>query len=306
MATSGSKYITATFVSIIVLLSWFMYSDHFDVEINLNDITCRGDYSEPCEVPYNITLIDLPYFYIRNSQSIELDFSPDVKDFYSCKKDGRMKASWRNDRKLAPCGIGWREFDWKTPLTSKYKYINKFYKNKKQEFKLVVFKFHPTDEIKWGGKITGEEFDPIFYGIEGISIEEIQDCKTTSENKVKRKRGICTKIILVGTLDENNTNQTSEKEIEYDCFKGTYIDIINTTICKTLAFKIDDKLINFNEVNWQCKRNEYKITCDSQHQSNLDGICQSGERCVIFDIRDLSRKEIGVSKTPAIKELKIK
>lgn len=152
MAISGNKYIYSggTIVTIILLLSWFVNSDHFDTEIDLSDRVCAGNFKDPCEISYNITLVTLRYFYIRNNEAISLDFSPDVKAFYSCKKDGRMKALWRADRSLAPCGIGYREFDWKTPLTSRYKYINKFYKGKKQEFKLVVFKFNPTDEIVWG------------------------------------------------------------------------------------------------------------------------------------------------------------
>ncbi len=240
MATAGTKYITATFISIVVLLGWFMGSDHFDVEINLNNITCRGDFSEPCEVPYNITLKTLPYFYIRNSQSLVLNFSPDVKGFYSCKKDGRMKATWRNDRSLAPCGIGWKEFDWKTPLTTRYKYINKFYKNKKQEFKLVIFKFNPTDEIKWGGKITGEEFDPIFYGIIDVNVSSIESC-VIKQRSIPDWRTCSRYVTIIG----NGTNETNETQInhtvlsEYPCYKGTKLE--DYEVCTTIGYTIDDK-----------------------------------------------------------------
>ena len=171
-----TKYIgyggTAT---LLLLITWFVSSAHFSVEYE-GDSTCAGTYSEPCEWKYNITLTTVQTYYIQNKNSIDIVFLPDVKQVVHCKRDGRMTASWRADRELAPCGIGWREFDWKTPLTSQYKYINKFYKNKKQEFKIVVFKYNPEDIIKFGGEITKDEFDPFFYGIslKNTFIEEIE------------------------------------------------------------------------------------------------------------------------------------
>ena len=165
---SRTKYITRTFISggIIALITWFALSYHFDVQIS-GDIVCAGTFEEPCEASYNITLTNplLKAFYIRNNEAIDLVFIPDVKTSYSCKKDGRFRSAKRVDREVYPCGIGWRNFTWKDPLTSRYKYIEKFNRNKKHEYKLVVFKNDPSDEIKWGGKITGEEFDPKFLPI---------------------------------------------------------------------------------------------------------------------------------------------
>ncbi len=128
MVSSRTKYIgTGLTTSLIGLLLWFSLSYHFDLEID-GDKICAGTYENPCEASYNITLTNplINTFYIQNKERVQIDFIPNVKASYSCKKDGRMTASWRADRELAPCGIGWREFDWKTPLTSRYSYINKF------------------------------------------------------------------------------------------------------------------------------------------------------------------------------------
>lgn len=230
MATKAyTKYIGITLISIIALLGWFDNSKHFDVE-RMGNVICAGDYENPCEWGYNITLITIQTYYIQNRNSTQFDFLPEVKDFYNCKKDGRYSASWRVDRELAPCGIGWREFDWKTPLTSKYKYINKFYKNKKQEFKIVVFKHNPSDEIKFGGEITKDKFDPYFYGvISGINLTIIKDCKT------KTVYESCDRVIIHYSNYTFINNQTginismqdiynyiekyncNPSEVEYDC-----------------------------------------------------------------------------------------
>jgi len=161
---SRTKYIgLGLTVSIIGLITWFVLSQHFDVELPGNKF-CLGDYNDICEGPFNITLKNISTWYIYNKNAVKLSFEPDVKEYYYCKKDGRYSSKKRLDREKYPCGVGWREFDWTTPLTSRYSYIEKFIKGKKNQYKIVIFKHNPTDTIKWGGKITGEEFDPVFFG----------------------------------------------------------------------------------------------------------------------------------------------
>ncbi len=239
----AGKYIgyggTAT---LLLLIAWFVGSAHFLVEYE-GDKTCAGTYQDPCEWNYNITLIDIQYWYIWNKDAIDLVFLPDVKAVVHCKKDGRYSASWRADRSLAPCGIGWREFDWKTPLTSKYKYINKFYKNKKQEFKIVVFKFNPEDEIKFGGEITKDEFDPYFLP-KGISYEIIQDCET----KYKTEYDTCTETIY----SKVKGNESNFYIREYNCNPHQVSYLVN---CKTIGIKT----------------NEIKITCPPNTRCDVIG-----------------------------------
>ena len=157
--------------TLLLLITWFISSSHFAVQYE-GDSICAGSFEDPCEWKYNITLVTVPTYYIQNKDSVKLVFLPDVRGIYHCKKDGRYSSSKRLDREEYPCGVGWREFDWKTPLTSRYKYINKFLKNKKQEFKIVVFKFNPEDDIKFGGEITKDEFDPFFLGISSEKFTE--------------------------------------------------------------------------------------------------------------------------------------
>ncbi|MAF50805.1 MAG: hypothetical protein CMH64_01815 [Nanoarchaeota archaeon] len=174
-----TKYIgyggTAT---LLLLIGWFVASSHFAVEME-GDKYCAGTYLDPCEWGYNITLTTVGTYYIQNKDSVDIVFLPDVKEAFHCKRDGRMTSAKRANREEYPCGIGWREFDWKTPLTKKYNYINKFYKNKKQEFKIVVFKHNSIDVIKFGGTVTKDDFDPYFYP--NIEVEQI--CQWTVVNE---------------------------------------------------------------------------------------------------------------------------
>ncbi len=255
-----TKYIgyggTAT---LLLLIAWFVGSTHFLVEYE-GDKTCRGDYSQPCEWKYNITLVTVQTYYIQNKDSVNLVFLPDVKEVIHCKKDGRYSASWRADRSLAPCGIGWRKFDWKTPLTSKYKYINKFYKNKKQEFKIVVFKHNPEDEIKFGGEITKDKFDPYFYGVvDDWTI--IKDCKT------KTVYDTCDRTIIYYSNYTFINNKTGINMSMQDIYN--YIE------------KYD---CNPSEVEYDCitlgiKTNKIKLTCPENKRCDVIGTEWCMEDC---------------------------
>ena len=304
MATR-TKYIGGGSVATIVgLIVWFFLSSSFSVEVS-GDVVCDGDFGDPCEAFYNITSLTHTY-YIYNKDRVKLNFIPDVKASYSCKKDGRYSAAWRADRSLAPCGIGWREFNWDTTLTKRYFYIEKFTKGKKHQYKLVVFKFNPEDRIKWGGRITGEDIDPVFLPGE-VDITSIQDCKTTQEIKVVTDYGICKTNVTVAYFDNSSkTNETKIVQRDKRCKLGEHTEYINTTICEDIGFEIDGEILNFRRVGWECKRTDFLITCDAPHQSNKDGVCQSGERCIIFDIKDLSKRtDTGYSPTKQIEELKI-
>src|SRR3990167_9477914 len=154
MATSKTKYIGygTSIVSIISLLTWFVASPYFNIEME-GDKKCAGTFEDPCEWDYNITLKEVQSYYFQNKDHTSMSFVPDVKASYNCKKDGRFSSKERGNREKYPCGVGWREFNWSEPLTDSYSYVNKFVKNQKQEFKLVVFKYNPNDKIKFGGEI---------------------------------------------------------------------------------------------------------------------------------------------------------
>ena len=126
MATT-TKYIgggaTATIIGLIV---WFVLSNHFAVEYE-GDKVCNGTYQDICEWKFNVTLNSSVYgtYYIVNKNNVELQFYPEVKDVWYCKKDGRFSSKERDNREVYPCGIGYKEFDWKA-VSGNISYAEKF------------------------------------------------------------------------------------------------------------------------------------------------------------------------------------
>ena len=45
--------------------------------------------------------------------------------------------------------------------------------------------------------------------------------------------------------------------------------------------------INYGNQNFYCSNIESQIVCDSKDDGNGDGICQSGESCAVFEIREV-------------------
>ena len=119
---SKSKYIGAgTILTIGALLLWFVLSADFDVQTS-GDINCRGTIEDPCISYINVTFnpVNPIYgaFYIYNRDEVKLDFSPEIKNYALCKKDGRYKKARSLDNL---CGPGYREI-----LTSPYYYKYKY------------------------------------------------------------------------------------------------------------------------------------------------------------------------------------
>ena len=299
---SRTKYIgIAGTATLLFLITWFVTSAHFDVEYEGNKF-CFGTYEDPCEWNYNITLTTVSVYYIQNKDAVDLVFMPEVKEFYNCKKDGRYRSLARLDREKYPCGVGYREFDWKTPLTSKYKYINKFYKGKKQEFKLVVFKHNPTDTIKFGGEITKDKFDPYFYGID---VRKIENCYIKQEFKTVNVMGTCKRDY---TYINNATKINKTKQQDYSCPVGKKIEIINHPICRDTGFEIDGAKLNCEKYGMKCYRDGFKICGKIAGQSDMNNpICSknSGEAYLEWDIRDMSVEKMGIVKTSSMKVFKL-
>ncbi len=240
---SRTKVISRTLGAggILSLILWFVLSNAFDTEIDLNDQVCAGDFLDPCEAQFNITSNQFTY-YLYNKEGIDLNFIPNVKDSYICKRDGRLRASKRANREEYPCGIGWREFDFKTPLTSRYKYIEKFEKGKKKQYKLVVFKFNPEDEIKWGGKITGEEFDPKFLPVFPDNV--ITKCDTEkyvdiifSDVTKQRTVTICSNTTGPNTDCNGISEQYSVREIVGKVVKTREVN------CRTIGLRVGGSVL---------------------------------------------------------------
>ncbi len=339
MVKSRTKYIgTGATVTLVGLLVWFALSYHFEFELD-GDIVCAGTYEDPCEAHYNITLVNpiIKTYYIQNKDRFSLDFVPDVKASYNCKKDGRYKSKARLDREKYPCGVGWREFDWKTPLTPKYKYIEKFERRNKKEYKIVVFKNDPEDKIKWGGRILKEEVDPIFYG--QYNITKICDYRNVITKKKKYHTEVffnnytcptnnykVNKSTKVGYCYEenpiwNSTNQTWTDKLIFSHYydkiippktiqritknKTKYIDYINTTVCDLQGYQINQFKVNFSLCNMFCGRDGKIVSCDSTIDGNGDDILQSGESGFSFDITKVNWKNFK-KKVDSVKYTKLR
>ena len=281
-------------ISISLLISWFASRPDFRVEFSPN-ITCSGDCLNPsdsnCMEYFNITSLSKK-FYIRNKGDMNLPFTePEkVKSFQVYRADLRFKTDNPNR--------------WKTINLSKGFTLQV---NQTNEFKINLCKNNPNDDIKWGLQGFGINEDPVFFGTD---IEILKDCHIkTSINSIP---------IYKDEIKYFYQNKCADEPINSSCSivpyfnytaktqTGSYEHFDNKTICKDIGFNISGKVIDYEKVNWKCSRDNFIITCDAPHQSNKDGICQSGERCIEIDIRNLSDiKQIRYSPTNAIKDIEI-
>lgn len=279
-----TKYIgTGATVTIIGLIIWFFASSHFDLQVD-GDIVCLGTFEEPCEAYFNVTS-DITY-YLYNKESVNLNFIPNVKDSYTCKRDGRYSSKVRLDREIYPCGVSWREFNFKDPLTDRYKYVEKFQRNKKKEYKLVVFKFNPEDEIKWGGKITGEDIDPKFLAPYNTLI--VCDTKTTTKIIRTSEKCLSRVIYYHNFTFINNISSINEtkQEIRYlnstfTCNQKEVVEFINESVnCRTVGIS----------------NNKIQALCPENHKCGVIG----RDFCIL----DLSDGDYNIDLIEAIKEEK--
>jgi len=256
MVSNRNKYITGSITTLVSLLLWFSLSYHFDFEIEGNKV-CKGTFDDPCEASINITLTNpvIKYFYIRNNNAVKLDFVPNVEASYFCKKDGRFRSLNRLDREQYPCGVGYREFDWKTPLTSRYKYIEKFTRGKKHEYKLVVFKFNPEDEIKWGGKITGEDIDPKFLP----PFTPIIECDTV----IRTAHDICDRQVI---KYYNYTDIDNFTKVNISKQRREYINLTVRCNPHDVSEKINCKTVGLN------MSSGLKLSCPTGYRCDVNGI----------------------------------
>ena len=320
MASSKSKYIGGgATIGILGLLSWFILSGSFAVQLE-GDVQCAGTYENPCDWHFNITGKDTLPYYIYNKNAVALKFEPDVKQYFLCKKDGRYSGKARENRVKYPCGVGYREFYWIESLTAQYSYVEKFTKNEKKEYKLVVLKNNPTDKIKFGGSLPGMEFDPFF--LPDTNFSWLCDYKTTqiADNK-KVFKGVTYEFtcpigqnISVNTTKKfaicynpgvlhpngsytysinfshfydraflaNRTMYWNETVLDY-----AYVDFQNTTSCEKAGFTIEDLRINYTKCGVKCSWDNPIASCDiCEGDSNCDGILQPGESGFSKDISE--------------------
>ncbi len=292
MVKTRTKYIGigTTILSIGLLLGWFINSDNFDVEVS-GDITCATS----CTSFFNITSKYYNY-YLYNKEGIKLDFIPEIKDYAICKPDKRCKS-------CGGCPAGWREIDFTTPYTSRYKYVYKFYKGKKETFMIIGTK-QTEQTVKWGLNAINVYEDPIWHG---INITELCDWKINREDVY----GNCIYYTNSTFCIDEPSNLTCDiitKSSTYRCKVG---EREVRTCANVIGYQINNKKISFSECGINCKRNKNIISCDmcagedGVVDANCDGILQSGESGFKVDISKLNWNNLKI-KADSVKFTKLR
>ena len=163
--------------------------------------------------------------------------------------------------------------------------------------------------VKWGFDLDhwsseGIYIDPIWMG---LNIEILRECTNKTDIWEVGVFGTCTtekEAIYYNNI--SFTQSTFTTYFNYSCEKSKRLQYINSTVCINQGFSIDGRILNFSKYSWKkCSRDNFRICCEAEHQSNGDGLCKSGEGYCVFNILDLRNPTCTVSKTKAIRELKI-
>jgi hypothetical protein len=183
MTTTLTKKIGigTTILTITSLILWAISRPDILVETSGN-ITCGVE----CISFINITSQNKTiYFY--NPEATELSFSPEIKDYAFCKKDGRVT----KPETYKDCGVGWKPLNLSQPFYYKYSYVLRWNKGEKYEYKLVGHKINPSDTVKWAVKSYNGEVDPVWFGEKANWVQ-----------KETFKEGILTRIEYKSVKDE--------------------------------------------------------------------------------------------------------
>ncbi len=314
MVKTRTKYIgTGTLITFIALLGWFINSDNFDVEVS-GDIFCL----EECRSYFNITSKYYTY-YLYNKEGVKLDFVPEIKEYHICKPDKRCKS-------CGGCPEGYREIDFVSPYTKRYKYVYKFYKGKKEEF-MIIGKKDLTQTVKWSLDAINKEIDPIWYG---YNITKLCEWGTRTQN-------VYESITYEFTCQTDYFNFTLNPQFGY-CYNRTYhlgngsytyplnffhsfdygyrpnktmywIEVEKTgeeevQYCRRhIGYMINNKILNWANHGYQCSKEGKIIQCDRcGDDGNCDGIWNSGESGCRFTLGGKITKECK-GDTPKIRKI---
>lgn len=131
-----------------------------------------------------------------------------------------------------------------------------------------------------------------------ISLQKTEDCKIVEWQEEEPVYGTCTNYYEGRVCDDeplNTSCQVKELSYNYQCKTGTTKVTRSKQICreKDLQILVDNidgkKAYNINYGDWgKCSYSAIDdtltIICDSKYDGNNDGICQSGESCIKFEI----------------------
>ena len=136
-------------------------------------------------------------------------------------------------------------------------------------------------------------------GVNESITEEIDDWCSVETIRTRDVYGDClTNSTSIFINNETGINETRSTKINVSCVIGqepdpsyvvigSYVEIINETICTEEGINIDGQEILYKKYGYNCKRDLYEVVCDSIIDGDGDKKCESGESCVTFDVRDL-------------------
>ena len=133
-----------------------------------------------------------------------------------------------------------------------------------------------------------------------VSIDNVHQCKEEIvyyTEKVPFYRDVIEEIPSHGLIwsEENQTyemgiNGTEEytvKVMDYKEIQKSKTACVEDTSHLTISTGFKSLPIDYSKFNFYCSNTESKIICDSKDDGNGDGICQSGESCAVFEIREV-------------------
>jgi len=159
---AGAAVTVTTFTGLFLYL---VVTYGFIITDLTGNFSCEGTYENPCVSEFKVRNPTRYNVDIYNQNEIQLDFSPELKDFSLFVKDGRCKTGCG-----APNGLqfpGWRHTDFtnETKPRKDKVYVFRFPSYRTKYFLLAGIKNDPTDTIKWGFGTNGSYLDPVWEGI---------------------------------------------------------------------------------------------------------------------------------------------
>lgn len=287
MVKSRTKYVGAgtTILTLMALLGWFVNSDNFDVEYS-GDIYCAED----CTSYFNITSKYYNY-YLYNKEGVKLGFIPEIDEYYICKPDKRCKH-------CGGCPAGYREIDFVSPYTSRYKYVYKFPKGVKQEF-MIIGKKELNQTVKWSLDAVNEYIDPAWKGFQIDSICDYETVTTPVTMLIKKNQTFSYKYEEINNKTKKNTTQTGYYTVAVTI--GEYIHYSNESICNEVGLIINNEFkLHYDKYNTKCKLDGNVISCDmcpdkgGVSDGNCDGKLKTGESGFTIDLNKADWKEFKI------------